>query len=86
MPFFLILNTAIGGKGTWAKPPSAATTFPTFHRIDYVRSNSDNRRKAPLKTTDGSADCESGIDCQLNGLCTNKKCGPTDTLKLVNLT
>ena len=39
MPFFLILNTAIGGKGTWAKPPSAATTFPTFHRIDYVRSN-----------------------------------------------
>ena len=75
MPFFLILNTAIGGStGTWAKAPTADTIFPTYHKIDYVRSNSDNRRKAPLKTTDGSADCESGIDCQLNGLCTNKKC------------
>jgi len=46
-----------------------------------VRSNSDNR-KTPLKTTDGNAvktkdggaDCESGIDCQLNGLCKNKTC------------
>ena len=34
MPFFLILNTAIGGEGTWASPPSSDTTFPTFHRID----------------------------------------------------
>ena len=49
MPFFLILNTAIGGEGTWASPPSSDTTFPTFHRIDYVRSN----RRVPLKTDTG---------------------------------
>lgn len=39
MPFFLILNTAIGGAGTWAKPPNAETHWPAYHRIDYVRSN-----------------------------------------------
>jgi beta-glucanase (GH16 family) len=40
MPFFLILNTAIGGAGTWAKPPNSDTQWPTYHRIDYIRSNS----------------------------------------------
>ena len=40
IPFFLILNTAIGGKGTWASAPNAETKFPTYHKIDYVRSNS----------------------------------------------
>jgi hypothetical protein len=45
MPFFLILNTAIGGKGTWASPPTAQTQFPTYHKIDYVRANSRAARK-----------------------------------------
>jgi beta-glucanase (GH16 family) len=40
LPFFLILNTAVGGKGTWASAPNAATKFPTYHKIDYVRSSS----------------------------------------------
>lgn len=35
MPFFIILNTAIGGP--WPAPPNASTVFPTYHRIDYVR-------------------------------------------------
>ena len=39
MPFFLILNTAIGGSGTWAKPPNSNTYWPTYHRIDYVRGS-----------------------------------------------
>jgi beta-glucanase (GH16 family) len=34
-PFYLILNTAIGGS--WPGPPSEKTVFPTEHRIDYVR-------------------------------------------------
>jgi len=29
------LNTAVGGP--WPKPPTAKTTFPTYHRVDYVR-------------------------------------------------
>jgi hypothetical protein len=39
LPFFLILNTAVGGHGTWASAPNAETKFPTLHTIDYVRSN-----------------------------------------------
>lgn len=35
VPFYLILNTAIGGS--WPGPPSEQTVFPTEHRIDYVR-------------------------------------------------
>ena len=27
LPFFLILNTAVGGRGTWASAPNAATVF-----------------------------------------------------------
>lgn len=33
--YYMILNTAIGGS--WPKPVSASTVFPTYHRIDYVR-------------------------------------------------
>mmetsp|Transcript_60352 Transcript_60352/g.168625 ORF Transcript_60352/g.168625 Transcript_60352/m.168625 type:complete len:547 (+) Transcript_60352:52-1692(+) len=35
-PFFLILNTAIGGD--WPGEPSAETEFPARHVIDYVRA------------------------------------------------
>eukprot|EP00929_Paragymnodinium_shiwhaense_P034194 TRINITY_DN18637_c0_g1_i3.p1 TRINITY_DN18637_c0_g1~~TRINITY_DN18637_c0_g1_i3.p1 ORF type:complete len:362 (+),score=66.01 TRINITY_DN18637_c0_g1_i3:147-1232(+) len=34
-PFFLILNTAIGGG--WPGEPSAGTSLPVTHSIDYVR-------------------------------------------------
>jgi beta-glucanase (GH16 family) len=34
-PHYLILNTAVGGS--WPGNPDAATTFPQFHDIDYVR-------------------------------------------------
>jgi len=40
LAFFMILNTAVGGAGTWASAPNAATTFPTHHTVDFVRSNS----------------------------------------------
>ena len=33
--YHLLINTAIGGP--WPKPPSSATVFPGYHRVDYVR-------------------------------------------------
>ena len=35
VPFYLILNTAIGGS--WPGNASSTTVFPTQHTIDYVR-------------------------------------------------
>lgn len=35
MPFYLILNTAVGGS--WPGEPDVRTVSPTFHVIDYVR-------------------------------------------------
>jgi len=35
VPFYLILNTAIGGG--WPGSPSPQTIFPIRHEIDYVR-------------------------------------------------
>jgi beta-glucanase (GH16 family) len=34
-PFFLILNTAVGGD--WPGNPDGSTVFPQYHEIDYVR-------------------------------------------------
>lgn len=35
VPYYMILNTAVGGP--WPGPATVNTTFPTYHRIDYVR-------------------------------------------------
>ncbi len=35
VPFFLILNTAVGGP--WPQPVNSSTHFPTHHVVDYVR-------------------------------------------------
>lgn len=35
-PWYLILNSALGG--TWPGEPTAKTVLPTYHRIDYVRA------------------------------------------------
>ena len=34
MPFYLIINTAIGGS--WPGEPNASTIFPVTHAVDYV--------------------------------------------------
>jgi beta-glucanase (GH16 family) len=34
-PFYIILNTAVGG--TWPGNPDGSTVFPQYHEIDYVR-------------------------------------------------
>jgi len=35
VPYYLILNTAVGGP--WPKPVDASTVFPAYHYIDYVK-------------------------------------------------
>jgi beta-glucanase (GH16 family) len=35
MPFYLILNTAVGGS--WPSPVSDRTVFPTYFHVDYVK-------------------------------------------------
>lgn len=37
MPFYVILNTAVGGS--WPGEPSPSTVFPALHYVDYVRVN-----------------------------------------------
>lgn len=36
-PFYLIVNLAVGGKGSWAGPPSAATLFPASLEIRSIK-------------------------------------------------
>jgi beta-glucanase (GH16 family) len=36
-PVFLMLNTAVGGAGSWPGPPNASTVFPNEMSVDYVR-------------------------------------------------
>ena len=41
MPFYLILNTAVGGS--WPGEPNDSTVSPTYHIIDYVRLARQNQ-------------------------------------------
>ena len=36
-PFFLLLNLAVGGDGSWPGPPDATTPSPALMTVDYVR-------------------------------------------------
>jgi beta-glucanase (GH16 family) len=36
-PVFLMMNTAVGGAGSWPGPPDATTVFPNTMDVDYVR-------------------------------------------------
>merc|ERR1719198_719555 len=49
-PFFLVLNTALGGG--WADEPDEYTELPAEHVVDYVRV-------ARLKSTEGAGHQES---------------------------
>ena len=35
VPYYIILNTAVGGP--WPQPVDESTVFPQYHFIDYVR-------------------------------------------------
>ncbi len=34
-PFYLIINTAVGGP--WPLPANGSTVTPTYHVVDYVK-------------------------------------------------
>jgi beta-glucanase (GH16 family) len=36
-PFFLLLNLAVGGTGSWPGPPDSSTPSPAVMEVDYVR-------------------------------------------------
>ncbi len=36
-PFFLLLNLAVGGTGSWPGPPDSTTPSPAIMTVDYVR-------------------------------------------------
>jgi beta-glucanase (GH16 family) len=36
-PFFLLLNLAVGGTGSWPGPPDSSTPSPAVMLVDYVR-------------------------------------------------
>jgi beta-glucanase (GH16 family) len=43
MPFYLYLNTAVGGG--WPGMPNASTVFPAYHVIDYVLVSTQKQRQ-----------------------------------------
>jgi beta-glucanase (GH16 family) len=36
-PFYLVLNLAVGGTGSWPGPPDSSTPSPAVMKVDYVR-------------------------------------------------
>jgi beta-glucanase (GH16 family) len=37
-PFYILINLAVGGMGSWPGTPSSTTTWPAEMKIDYVRA------------------------------------------------
>lgn len=46
-PFFLLLNLAIGGEGSWPGPTDATTPSPALMTVDYVRVYKASAVQAP---------------------------------------
>lgn len=54
-PFFLLLNLAVGGTGSWPGPPDSTTTSPAVMLVDYVRVYTASPLPAPSMTAPGIA-------------------------------
>ena len=37
-PFYILVNLAVGGHGSWPGTPDASTKFPAYMYVDYVRA------------------------------------------------
>ena len=46
-PFFLLLNLAVGGSGSWPGPPDNTTPSPAVMSVDYVRVYTASQVPAP---------------------------------------
>jgi beta-glucanase (GH16 family) len=49
-PFFLLLNLAVGGTGSWPGPPDNTTPSPAVMLVDYVRVYTASAVPAPSMT------------------------------------
>jgi beta-glucanase (GH16 family) len=49
-PFFLLLNLAVGGTGSWPGPPDNTTPSPALMQVDYVRAYTPSTVTAPTMT------------------------------------
>jgi beta-glucanase (GH16 family) len=49
-PFFLLLNLAVGGTGSWPGPPDTTTPSPAVMLVDYVRVYTAASVTAPAMT------------------------------------
>jgi len=48
--FFLLLNLAVGGTGSWPGPPDSTTPSPAVMRVNYVRAYTASAVAAPTMT------------------------------------
>jgi len=49
-PFFLLLNLAVGGTGSWPGPPDGSTPNPAVMTVDYVRWYKPSTLMGPTMT------------------------------------
>lgn len=49
-PFFLLLNLAVGGTGSWPGPPDSSTPSPAVIQVDYVRVYTPSAVAGPSMT------------------------------------
>jgi beta-glucanase (GH16 family) len=49
-PFFLLLNLAVGGTGSWPGPPDSSTPNPAVMTVDYVRWYQPSTLAGPTMT------------------------------------
>ena len=49
-PFFLLLNLAVGGTGSWPGPPDNTTPNPAVMKVDYVRWYTPSAIAGPTMT------------------------------------
>jgi beta-glucanase (GH16 family) len=49
-PFFLLLNLAVGGTGSWPGPPDNTTPNPAVMTVDYVRAYKPSTLTGPTMT------------------------------------
>jgi hypothetical protein len=48
--FYLLLNLAVGGTGSWPGPPDNTTPNPALMLVDYVRAYTPSRVPSPTMT------------------------------------
>ena len=59
-PFFLLMNLAVGGEGSWPGPANQATPTPAVMTVDYVRIYKASAVPAPSLSKPGGITVKAG--------------------------